>query len=467
MKKIYTLFIALACLFWSCDSKLDIVPKGKTTLANLTDIELLLNQEFSFGGAPAADLGIICNDAFTPFGDVAEYLATPNTLNYAYLTYDESIDRASLVNDDSRYKALYKQINNMNVVIEKTGDVEGDTGVKTRLISEAKILRAYFHYLLVNIYAKQYDETTASSLGGVPYVDKNDVGELKKKLTIAEVYEHLLEDCSEDVISNVKDYVDDLCRVDKAFAWGVRAKVFFQMKRYGEAAEAARQAIRYNNNLEDRSEVKTTGVWDLRRTAVNNYMYMYGGTPACPTYVCMPTESVAFFDENDYVRKYEIDSWTGGPTWSAEDAEMYCSYEGALNYTGWGTMYNNMGIRTENMYYIIGESLIRQGNIKEGLGWFDQVRAKRIENPEIWANKALDEAGAMELVRQFSYIEFICGYDTFFNCKRWNSESAYARTITRDLGKYGKYSISPDSPLWVFPFPSSATRYNETLTQNY
>ena len=467
MKKIYTLIVALACLFWSCDSKLDIVPKGKTTLANLADIELLLNQEFNLGGAPAGELGLICNDAFTQFGNVAEYLATPNTLNYAYIKYDESVDRAALTNDDSRYIALYKQINNMNGVIEKTGQADGDAALKSRLIAEAKILRAYFHYLLVNIYAKQYDESTASDLGGVPYVTTTDVSVLKEKVSIAEVYSQLLEDCSENVIADVRDYIDDICRVDKAFAWGVRAKALFQMKRYSEAAEAARQALRYNNNLEDRSATATTGVWDLQRNSTNNYLYMYGGTPVCPTYVCMPPESVAIFDDNDYVRKYEIDSWTGGPTWSAEEAEMTSSYEGALCYTGWGTMYNNMGIRTENMYFIIGESLIRGGQVKEGLGWFDKVRAKRIEDPEIWADKALDEKGAMELVRQFSYIEFFAGYDTFFNCKRWNSEPAYARTITRDLGKFGKYSISPDSPLWVFPFPSSATRYNETLTQNY
>lgn len=37
--------IALLLLCTTCDNKLDIVPKGKTTLENVTDLELLLNQE--------------------------------------------------------------------------------------------------------------------------------------------------------------------------------------------------------------------------------------------------------------------------------------------------------------------------------------------------------------------------------------------------------------------------------------
>lgn len=38
MKKIYG-FIAMLLLFVSCDDKLDIVPKGKTTLDNISDLE--------------------------------------------------------------------------------------------------------------------------------------------------------------------------------------------------------------------------------------------------------------------------------------------------------------------------------------------------------------------------------------------------------------------------------------------
>ena len=46
MKKIYG-FIAMLLLFVSCDDKLDIVPKGKTTLDNISDLETLLEQRYT------------------------------------------------------------------------------------------------------------------------------------------------------------------------------------------------------------------------------------------------------------------------------------------------------------------------------------------------------------------------------------------------------------------------------------
>lgn len=51
--------IALLLLCTTCDNKLDIVPKGKTTLENVTDLELLLNQEWELSTHPVSDLGII------------------------------------------------------------------------------------------------------------------------------------------------------------------------------------------------------------------------------------------------------------------------------------------------------------------------------------------------------------------------------------------------------------------------
>jgi len=63
-------------------------------------------------------------------------------------------------------------------------------------------------------------------------------------------------------------------------------------------------------------------------------------------------------------------------------------------------------------------------------------------------------------------IECLFTYNNFFDMKRWNSEEDYKQTITRMVN--GKtYTLRPDSPMWVFPFPANAVNYNPTLTQNY
>ncbi len=40
------LMLLVSSSFTSCDDELDIIPKGKTTLENVTDLEALLNTEY-------------------------------------------------------------------------------------------------------------------------------------------------------------------------------------------------------------------------------------------------------------------------------------------------------------------------------------------------------------------------------------------------------------------------------------
>ena len=77
------------------------------------------------------------------------------------------------------------------------------------------------------------------------------------------------------------------------------------------------------------------------------------------------------------------------------------------------------------------------------------------------------EAEAMAQLQRAKWIECIATYENFFDCKRWNTEENYRRTITRDIPELGTFTLAPDSPLWIFPFPANAVRYNSSLTQNY
>ena len=117
------------------------------------------------------------------------------------------------------------------------------------------------------------------------------------------------------------------------------------------------------------------------------------------------------------------------------------------------------------------ECLIRTGEIRRGLELVDMVRQNRIEDAasyaELYDMSPIDEKGAMDLLMPAKWIECLGGYENFFDMKRRNSEDAYRTSITRNLGEYGTFTLSADSPLWILPFPGNATRHNPTLTQNF
>ena len=68
---------------------------------------------------------------------------------------------------DETYAAIYQYVNYMNILLDKLDGAEGDEAKKVRLAAEARVMRAYLHWLAVNIYARQYDEATAGTAGGV------------------------------------------------------------------------------------------------------------------------------------------------------------------------------------------------------------------------------------------------------------------------------------------------------------
>lgn len=116
----------------------------------------------------------------------------------------------------------------------------------------------------------------------------------------------------------------------------------------------------------------------------------------------------------------------------------------------------------------VGESLIRAGKIDEGLDQVDKVRRLRI-HPEFYKpfkGTVSTEREAMELLSKAKTVECVLSIENFLDCKRRNSEPAYARDIVHHIDDLGDFTIKANSPLWICPFPMNATNFNSTLTQN-
>lgn len=461
MKKNIFIFAFLLSLFTACESKLDIVPKGQAVLTTVEELESLLNQRYGFS-TPMGDLALICNEACAYMSTVSTVYSQPNTLEHAYLFWDESIDRATLSTSDATYNSIYQYVNYMNVILDKIDDAEGDAHTKEVIIAEAHIMRAYLHWLGVNIYAKQYDEATAATEGGIAYVTDIDVSKQKEKLTLQAVYDNILADCAQEYIDALPDEAPSCIRAGKSWGYAVRAKVLMQMKRYGEALAMANKALEYQDAIEDRSYIVETGMWSLNYDSPNNILFMAG--MISPVMELISPETVAKFEEGDYVKDYDLMTWddVSGEATSGVPGSSYCFAFGV-----WG---NSFGLTVERIMYVAAECYIRSGEIETGLGLVNKIREKRIHPDYYQPFSATTKEEAMTLLQNAKWIECIGTYENFFDCKRWNTEERYRRTITKTIPINDEdmtFSIAPDSPLWVLPFPSNAVQYNSSLTQNY
>lgn len=460
------MLIALA--FSSCDNSLDIVPKGQTTLEKTADLELLLNQEYKIDAAPYDDLSQICGESVCSFMSIPEVMSSSNTLKYAYLSYDEGVDRVTLAQADQRYATFYRYINYYNTVLAKIEKASGLDERKPSIKAEARVLRAYFHWLLTVIHARQYDDATAAELGGIAYVTDIDNTKAKEKKTLEETYRMILEDCSDELIELLPEHNDNVCRPGKDFGYAVRGKVLMQMKRYEEAKPYLEKAVELNGTVDDRSYIKDSGEWTSERSSVSNLLFVGGVALVNPTTEVITKETDAKFEKNDYVYKY---CGQTGKGWDLTYGKMYSGLDGFRMFMGWSVQENPYGVTSVRNRLALAECLIRTGEIRKGLEQADIVRKCHIENctpyTRMFDIAPLKEKAAMRLIQQTKWIENLGSYENFFDVKRWNSEDEYRAEIKKDLGEYGVKAISPESPLWVLPFPANATRYNSTLTQNF
>ena len=135
---------------------------------------------------------------------------------------------------------------------------------------------------------------------------------------------------------------------------------------------------------------------------------------------------------------------------------------------------NCWGLTVERVMYIAAECYIRGGEIQKGLDMVNKVRKYRIHPDNYKDFTASGEKEAMALLQKAKFIESLSTYENFFDLKRWNSEDAYKQTITRTfpVTKDGvttdvTYTLKPESPLWIFPFPTNVIEYNDSFSQNY
>lgn len=139
-----------------------------------------------------------------------------------------------------KWQLCYRGIEKANQAITGIGSMADDifdsVAMKNRLLAEAKVLRAFYHFEL------------ARSFGDVPIVDHviTSTTESIGKSTLADVYAFIIADleAAEGNLPKKSEYPDtDLGRVTQGFAQGLLAKVNLYAKNYDAAKTWAKKVM--------------------------------------------------------------------------------------------------------------------------------------------------------------------------------------------------------------------------------
>ncbi|MDR2816991.1 MAG: RagB/SusD family nutrient uptake outer membrane protein [Proteiniphilum sp.] len=509
-----SLFAAFVMLlvFAGCSDFTDITPKGQSILNKVEELELLLNDDY--GRLQSWEPMYLLNDNI-PQQNILDLITRHEngipSVESVLLTWDETMDRSEITQDPQQYLygAFYGIIGRIaNPIIANVDNASGSQSKAAQIKAEAYVLRAYFHYLAVNFYAKAYNPATAATDGGVPYMleDFDMINELAQKRSVQEVYEFILDDLDAAFALNALPETPAKMRVGKAFAYAVKAKVLMAMRDYDGANLAAIASLEVNNRLlNHRSDRMTIPMppFDIpffERLKFNDEELFFQMTSFTMRFIFSP-DLLASFDPNDIFLKYgELENNVavyltggvlmnqGGNTTSLAGVQSWFHYVMAGDFK---IHYSINSLTTVDMYLTRAECEIRKNNIPAAMAILEQIRERRIISSAYTPMPVDSKAGAIAALKQVSRCENFATSKNFINMKRWNAtETEWQTTLTKTLTLAPQgfmpiggnpmigwepippvttrtYTLRPESPLWIFPFPQAATNYNPNLTQNY
>ncbi len=455
MNKIKYIVLALSIVgLSSCGDFMDTTPKGMVIPKTVEDFAGLTRDILAtYSADPLTEYS--CDNFMMPEEYISSYISNSNGKAYFWQKDFFREDE-----DDKSWNTLYNNIYRMNVVIDNIMEAtDGTQDDKNRIITEAKVNRAYNHWMLVNMYAKAYDANTASSDLGIPLAVEANLEAKYSRATIQEVMNQILLDLegAENYLpeKGVNNFVPT-----KASAYAMRARVYFYMCEYDKAAAEAEKALSFNSKMQDMREwsfmfepipwVGVNGMPQRGYEAPDVLFYRecnFAG--AMQRVMAVNPYFSATFDLNDLRYKFYYTTVQSSGSGNYEDGTARCMQE--LTYS----------IRVPEMMLIKAEALARKGEM-EALDIVNDLRKYRFLNE---SKLTASKDDLLKVVLEERRRELHMSGLRWFDMKRLAKEGLYTKTLKRSTSTT-EYTLEPNSNLYVFPIPGKVMVYNSNIVPN-
>ncbi len=473
----------------SCDNYLDLEPKGRTLLVSTEDYLGLLEEIY-----PSYDHSYslnVCNEASWYKTEELKNYTIP--LRSAAFLWDESYDRATITINDNLYNSCYNRITNYNIIISNIHKAEGPEEEKALAMAQAKIMRAYNYFFLVNTYAKPYQAATADVTDGIIVREKmfESIEEKGVQQSVGYTYRFIQQDI-EDALQDLPHIALNSFRPDKTFGYALKAKVHLYKLEIDEciaACEAAlEEAVEGQHELWDMNTDYNRYAPSLLRSygtdrAIDNPMYMgindrietiwkngVGHPITSSDYLLYQfgltdTDPFPMYLTSDVIELFEP---------GADLRELFCiryrrthetAPEGHREFASMGIKWNPSGMRLSEVYLMLAECHARKGtpdDITKAMDYLNELRTKRIITSLYSPLTAANFQEALRLVREERKRELFFTCNGFFDLRRFATE--FNETLTKEF-EGTTYTLTPTSSLLTFPFPMKAMQTSD-LKQN-
>ena len=239
----------MALLFAGCDDFLDIQPTGMVIAETGEEYRALLTDVYSRfpedrGKTTLRSDEMAADDTYMKGQDYKSYFDIWNWTDY-------NRDAASLYFD---WRGYYHSCYIANYIIEHEDEITKASQKEIdQLVGECYMIRAYIHFLLVNLYAPAYPHCEPATTRGIPLSVKADVNAVLKCSSVEQVYKQILDDIdSAEKLMNVERWDEGLTyRFNTTTTHALRARVALYMGNWSLALQESKKVIELYPDLED------------------------------------------------------------------------------------------------------------------------------------------------------------------------------------------------------------------------
>lgn len=450
-----------------CADFVDIKTQGAATPNEIKNYRYLLNNSQNFSGGPGipdiASDDIELVDGTQQVND----LLKSDYQGYWMRTYkwEPEIYPIGQYQKDAAYDALYNSIIVANVIInEAPASRDGNDSIKNEVVAEARVHRADAYLMLVNMYAKPYTATSASTDLGMPIVLESNTTQSLKRPPLQENYDLIIDDLTKALpyLPETQQYNTLPC---KASAYAELARTYLCMGDYEKANENADKALETRSTLNDLSTIEALAAGNNYPTRLTNpeillsKIAVEGISAYTPTAFRLSQNLLDLLGTKD--KRYTLFT-TGYATVSANYADAggrYFYQDQALGEA------RNIGPTVPEMMLIKAEYYARSGDAEKAMEWVNKLRVKRFSATDYVPMTATDGKDALKKVIDERHREFFCRMLRWWDMRRLNNDPDFQKTLTRTVeGK--KYTLAPNSERYVFKIAPYQITLNPEMQQN-
>lgn len=197
--------------------------------------------------------------------DVQSYVSTVNEATAVdYMAYSRNVYQwqsalsyeatdAIKPNEINAWGTYYKLLLGTNVVLEYADNSIGSQAEKDQLKGEAYGLRAFYHFMLVNLYARPYNDslTTPDKLPGIPIRITAGLSDARpQRNTVKEVYQQIVADLDSSIaLLSLSKATNNPFRLNHVAVHLLASRVYLYMENWQKSIEHADMVIKYHPQL--------------------------------------------------------------------------------------------------------------------------------------------------------------------------------------------------------------------------